>query len=234
MAQPIGQPASQTTNPWLDLGPAAPFVHRADRALVEAFNRDAAPEHRFDLSLLPEPFIGSPDAPVVMLGLNPGWDPRDAAVHQDARFASAVRDNLVHRSREVPFYLLDPALRSPGVEWWTQRLGYLIRATSLKAVASSVFCIELVAYHSRSFSQRVPSLPSQAYGFALVRAAIRRNALVLVMRSQRAWYRSVPELAGCRRLLRLNSAQNPTVSPKNCPTGFEAIVRAIRERAGVS
>ncbi len=59
-------------NPWLHLPMTAPFVLAEDAPLVERFNLTASPDHRLDLTLLPEPFLGLPSAPVVLLGLNPG------------------------------------------------------------------------------------------------------------------------------------------------------------------
>jgi hypothetical protein len=50
-------------NHWINLPQAHPFVLHCDAPAINAFNATAAARHRFDLSLLPEPYFGSLDAP---------------------------------------------------------------------------------------------------------------------------------------------------------------------------
>jgi hypothetical protein len=45
--------------------------------MVEAHNLRRKAEHQFQLEALPEPYVGPVDAPVVLLNLNPGFDPSD-------------------------------------------------------------------------------------------------------------------------------------------------------------
>ncbi|MCI0378245.1 MAG: hypothetical protein L0215_11615, partial [Gemmataceae bacterium] len=85
-------------------------------------------------------------------------------------------------------------------------------------------------------------LPSQQYSFALVRAPVRRRAIIVLMRKGKLkmWLCKVPELDGYDRLIQLNNPQNPTISPGNCRAGdYEQVVvaiarqrRAPRARAG--
>ena len=61
-----------TDNPWQRLPDRPPFVLPEDAAVVREFNAQVT-EHfflRVD-DLLPEPFVGDPKAPVVLLGTNP-------------------------------------------------------------------------------------------------------------------------------------------------------------------
>jgi len=74
-------------------------------------------------------------------------------------------------------------------------------------------------------------VPSQEYGFALVRDAIARDAVIVVMRSLARWLAAVPELAGYSRRFGLRSVQNVTISPKNCPDGYAAVIDALRSPA---
>jgi len=73
--------------------------------------------------------------------------------------AARARAHLVHGALEFRFYLLDPSQPAPGHRWWMRKLGPLIRATPLEAVAQSVRCVELFPYHSKRFGHaklRVP------------------------------------------------------------------------------
>jgi hypothetical protein len=72
-------------------------------------------------------------------------------------------------------------------------------------------------------------VPSQRYSFELVEQAIERNAIVVLMRSSSLWLPAVPALATYRRLLRVRSVQNPTISESNLSEGFRELVDAIRD-----
>jgi hypothetical protein len=88
-------------NPWLDLPDRQPFALPDDLSLIEEFNRKSSANYQVDLNLLPEPFIGRPDAPVVLLNLNPGWSPGDAEWHAKHAFVRLIRANL-----HTPFALV--------------------------------------------------------------------------------------------------------------------------------
>jgi hypothetical protein len=56
-------------NPWLQLPASPPFVLPADRPHIEAFNNRLRPNQercRLDLSLYPAPWMGNPQAPLVV------------------------------------------------------------------------------------------------------------------------------------------------------------------------
>lgn len=222
------QGAIAVENPWCRLPAVPPHVLEEDAALIAAFNRRARPMHRVDQTLLPEPFLGRHDAPVVVLGLNPGWRSDDAAWHVDPEFVARSRANLEQRPLAFPFYLLDPSLSAPGCRWWSRKLWRPIEAVGLDAVAHRLLCVEFFGYHSHRYGSGVPRLPSQEFGFDVVRAAIGREAVIVVMRSARRWEAAVPELIGYRRRFDLRNVQNVAISPANCPEGYGEIVDALR------
>jgi hypothetical protein len=144
--------------------------------------------------------------------------------------------NLRHKQAKYPFYLLDPDLNfAPGFCWWKQKLGPLMGALDDprgEKVSKGVFCVEFFPYHSETFSSRWNTniLPSQEYSFRLVQRAIRRNALILIMRSGKIWREHVPELKTYSkdRWEEASSPQNPAISPNNFPKLFLEAVRRLR------
>lgn len=218
-------------NPWLAVPEVAPFILPGDAGVVERFNQTAPSETRVDLNLLPEPFQGNPDAPVVLLGLNPGLSDEDAAIHADRLFAQRLRANHAHESADYPFYLLHPEVQGPGRNWWDRRLRRVLELAPRQRVAQRLLCIEYFPYHSVRFGARL-RVPSQEYGFYLARQAVRRGAVVVIMRSHRLWHAAVPELDSYERAFSLRSVQNISVTPNNCPLGFPAIVQAMGASAG--
>ena len=73
------------------------------------------------------------------------------------------------------------------------------------------------------------ALASQQYSFGLVRQALQRDAVIILLRSERLWFAAMPELASYRRLYRIKNPQNPTLSVRNCPEGYDRVVEALNK-----
>jgi hypothetical protein len=201
-------------NPWCDLPDSGPdFILPQDAQGVQEINRRG---RIIDPTLLPEPYLGSPHAPIVLLNLNPGWSPSDATWHAKPVFRDLNRSNLLHRPMDHPFYLLDPRIAcAPGSVWWRARLRHLISAATLERVASGILCVERFPYHSKKFDPRM-SVPSQRYSDFLVEQALQRGAFLLGMRGRKFWEAAIPNLAQAK-VCWLNSPQATYVTPNNLP-----------------
>lgn len=210
-------------NPWVLLPNEPPYVLPTDACAVNKFNSTAKPEKQYDLSLLPEPFFGPPDAPIVLLALNPGLNPLDVVVHAQKEFATQARRSLSHDLSPYPFLHLQAASSTPGALWWRRIAGPLIRETSFDAVACGILCVQYFPYHSRSFSTSSPDIPSQQYSWNLVRSAIKRNAEIVVMRSWRLWSSAVPELTTHTKVHLVRNPRNPSLSRGNLGASFETL-----------
>jgi hypothetical protein len=221
-------------NPWPALPEIPPYVLSDDKAAVSDHNDSYRHDSNYHLELraLPEPFVGSTQAPVVLLNLNPGFDVRNIAEHALSQFQSAIRGNYRQENTAFPFYYLDPALQGSGREWWTKKLRFLLSAPELDPgrIARSILVVEYFPYHSKGFRRMRLGVPSQKFGFSLVLSAISRGAIVVIMRAKQLWMEAVPELATYSNTYTLNSPQNVVVSPGNC-LGFEAVRVAIRSIA---
>ena len=236
-------------NPWLDLPETEPFVLECDRQNVESFNLTAKENHHIHTEVWAEPYTGNPEAEIVLLNLNPGYYKGQMDfLPGNPNFLPANRANLRHEKREYPFYLLDPRLEdSPGYWWWTRKLRPLIDLfpresdghlsfEGLRRVANEVFVVEFFPYHTRNYSDKM-CVPSQKYSLYLVREALKRNALIIQMRSQKIWQQAIPELGkpsddNNSRYFILNNPQNPTISPNNCPDGFPEIRKIFERKYG--
>jgi len=198
-------------------------VLASDVTLIEAFNARSGNQHRFDLSLFSEPFLGSLSAPVVVLNLNPGWSPYDAAVHSQPEFGRMSRRSLEHQLQPYPVLHLQPAGDTPGSRWWRQRTRELAEGIGLEAVARGLACVQYAQYHSKEYTQKSHLLPSQEYGFALVRQAMARHAEIVVMRSYPLWVASTPELATYGTLHRGSNPRAPFLSRGNLKSSYLAL-----------
>ena len=195
-------------NPWQELPSVPPFVAPIDAELLSR----ARFTSELKLDLLPQPWTGNPNsAQVFMLALNPGFSPNDYIELSNPDYAEQWRLALSFQTR-TPFYFLDPAFKDTGgYRGWARRLRELIEVVGIEAVGAKVMCIEHFPYKSVRYAPLGVTLPSQLYSFELVREAIRQRKQVVIMRSERVWLESVPELRSYPNI-RLSNHQNPYLS----------------------
>ena len=216
------------TNPWLRLPTNPPYVLPEDREAVEEFNRARGQAHDHFLhinELLPEPFIGDKDAPVVLLSNNPGFG-ENVPFRQTSDFRAMMRNNLHHVATDWPFLYLNPAF-DVWEKWWRRkRVRRLIKRFDKQTVARCILNVVLCPYPSRNYGHL--SVPSVRYSFGLVSDAVARNSVVILMRlGQRGeWAENVPELRNYDRFFLVPNARNPAVT-ENCP-GYEQVISAIK------
>jgi hypothetical protein len=131
---------------------------------------------------------------------------------------------------DFPFFLLDSSLDKFLVrDWWEGKLKWLLREFERKELAQSILCVRYFPYRSsRAPRGGGPRLQSQEYGFSLVRSALHRKAVVVIMRAATRWTESVPGLKG--RAFKLKNPLNVVLSPGNFEDGgFDRVVSAIRK-----
>lgn len=98
----------------------------------------------------------------------------------------------------------------------------------LESLSQNIMCVEWFPYHSKFFEPLPELIPSQQYGFNLVSRAVARDALIIMMRSEDRWLRSIPFLVGHRRKRSLINPQNVVISRRNYDGDFPALVDMLR------
>ena len=87
-------------NPWTHLPDSPPFVLEEDCEAVEHFNVKPDARTQIHTEILPEPFLGRPDAPVVVLSLNPGFHEYDLYWHRNNRFSKLLAAKRLNTQRK--------------------------------------------------------------------------------------------------------------------------------------
>ena len=217
-------------NPWTELPEAPPFVLSDEHDPIRLFNNKTKDIQKIRLELIPEPYLGTPSSPIVLLNLNPGFMEEEIVFHlSDPHFISESRKTLLHLEQEYPFYLLDPELsNSEGHKWWMKKLRRPCEIGGVRRVSRSIFCLEYFPYHSARFKPMKRILRSQRYSWFLASEAIRREAVIIMMRGKRFWYDAMPGLESYPRLYHLRNVQNVTISPGNCPEVWPMIEDILR------
>lgn len=224
-------------NPWARLPFEPPYVLAEELEEIRRFNNKVGPKHKFYLEvdqLLPEAFIGSRSAPIVLLSNNPGYkDDISVKSRQEPWFVELLRKNLLHEPMDCPFLYLHPRFSGRGRLWWSRKLKHLVAKFGEEVIASSILNITYLPYPSHRFGHRCLRLPSQEYGFQLVREAVTRGAVIILMRPGKkdAWVEAVSELGRYDRFYSVNNPRNPTISPNNC-AGYMEVVKAIEGFTG--
>jgi hypothetical protein len=200
-----------------------------DKGVVRKFNAQVAADYHLRIDdLLPEPFVGDPNAPVVLLGNNPGFSPEGAARKKEPRFTARMRGNLIHEPSDCPFVFFAPDILEGHKRWWERKLKELLHQFGHEVLASSVLAVEHFPYPSRRYGSGRVCLPSRAqvYSLGLVKKAMDRKAIIVLTRGERRWLRDLPALEGYDGLCKLRNPQTASISRGNCGR-FQEVVRAI-------
>ena len=210
-------------NPWLDFIHQRPFILEKDRVVIADFNKKTKNgAYKIQDDQPPAPFVGNRHAPIVLLNLNPGYNKEDNKFYEKKAFIKASENNLKHKKNAYPFYFLDPSLgKNSGYTWWHKKLKELISEFKEKAVSQNILVLEYFPYHSIRFnnSKKLFSC-AQEYTIFLLKEALKRKALVIIMRSKEEWYKLVPNLKKYKLHCVLKNPQNVTISPRNMPDGW--------------
>lgn len=222
-------------NPWNALSPDDSLVLPSDRLAVEVYNERAREDRIIHTTLIPEPFFGPFDAPVVVLLLNPGVSEQDAAAHANHALSKRLLANLrrdTPEDRQQSHVHLAADIAYPGTIWWRRTVDHLAGEVgggleiTRERIASRLLAVQFFPYHSRRFDHGLLRLPSQNFSFALVRQAIARDALI-VLRGAKYWLSAVPELARHPSVTTLRAPINAALTPGNLG---EAAYQQLRQR----
>lgn len=185
----------QPSNPWASLGHTPPYIAAIDLPIL-----DREHQHRYGLrcDVLPHAWLGDPrSARAVLLQLNPGFSERD--VRDEARmpnYRTTVLSNL-RLEESTSFWALAPGLEdTAAAHWWRPKLSRLAQSLGppgWRLIHKELAVVEYFPYHSLRY-RRPPRLPSQDFGFNLVREGLERGALFVVMRQWESWRAAVPDL----------------------------------------
>lgn len=224
--------ASALVNPWLSLSEQPPFVLPSDVSQLTAYSEQPS-DTAYRLHLPPLPFQGRPDAPVVLLGLNPGYAESDETRHMAPYFVETNFRNYRHdATMPYPLFFLDPAIEggapAAGQQWWHRRLKHLRAKYNDKLLAQAILNVQYAPYRSTAYKPTKRHLDSQEYGFSLVQQAIKRHALIIALRSVRLWQEAVPELKDYDRFYELTNPRNPVLSEQQLGSeGYRALLAEL-------
>ena len=208
-------------NPWLDIveqdglkvaGCDLPYINKRYGSLSAMMERYRASE--LDFHQLPEPFTGDRNANVVCLNMNPGVG-RNAS--GDAEYyTQRMYQNYRHELNEV-FWTED--VKYPGDRIHDGTLWYIKHTLQLQQLLGrkpGIFFMDYFPYHSKRGFAFPTDLPSYSYRNFLLREAMDKGKLIIIMRQKNRWLDiSGLNLEQYPRLVFLRSPQSGYLTPNN-------------------
>ena len=223
-------------NPWCalqekrDAEGNACYLLDEDAPYILAFNKEREENTHawINTTRVPEPRLGSINAPVFILQSNPSLQGGNPTSEQSKDAIEALKND------ESPHAGLNGQNN-----WWLDRYGQLARdVCETKKLAEKICSVEYFPYPSPNFDRRHAyiRLPSQNYTFSIIRRALQMKAVIVVTRSWSQWVGAIPELANApcgeeKRVFTTNSPQCAYITEKNL--GCEAY-KAILKKIGCS
>ena len=233
-------------NPWQKIG--AQYIHPADAPYILQFNQQTRQKTRtyqdqiVQDSLPPLPFIGDPwTAPVIVLGKNTSFDDIDTQ-DADRHYPALNHANLLSLTGENPhpFFYLDPAFADTnGYTWWNRQLNNILtdstaQGVERETVLGRIAWIQQHAYRTKKAWCPVDPLPTQAYTFHLVREAVKRGAVIVMLYGAPTWQwwqEAVPEIPVTA--LRCSTPRNAILSKTTFgEEGYARILAALTQKDG--
>jgi hypothetical protein len=220
---------SGVVSPWVRLPDRNPYVLPEDKPVVDWWNSRLGPgdPRRLELHVLPEPFLGYLDAPVLILMANPGSVPADR--HIDREWVTrANQQALTVPGGTVMYSLDDKAAAFPGGIWWRRMTrGLLAPRRTYADLAARLLVVQWHGYHSVRPSLPTERLPSQDFAVDLVSRAMDRQAPIIIGTAGPFWRSRVPGLSAYPGLITKNSPQAMSLSERNLGSGYAAVSAAL-------
>ena len=218
-------------NPWINLSyEGLEYVLLEDKAPILEFNETRKrEENKFHLEVPPEPYLGNPDAPVVVLAKCPGYMDEDKPfMLANEHFRTAMKNTLLHQSQEFPIYYLNPTFRtSPGANYWIKKMKGLLEFRSLRSLANNIFILNYFPYKCKT-ANSFPTIPSIMYSKYLLEKAMARQAVIILSSGTSQWHK-ITNIENYPYLITPNSQITGSLGPGNFSNvDFDIILNNIR------
>lgn len=193
--------------------------------------------------LLPEPFIGNPNAAkVLLLALNPGFQgdaknniKGERYWHSHEKFKKLIFDNINFIDTDYPYYYLnndEAFLKTPGYIWCKRIFKELINAAGGFGLSKKICCVQFHGYHSKRYKYLGDILPSQRQTFDLIKSFMKTNSPIVIMRSKNIWFDAIKGLQEYENKIILRNPRNPTLSKRNMGEGdFQKLLDSIKQNS---
>ena len=225
-------------NPWLEFVKNLDdnnLVLEQEQEIIEKFNNSTNETYKVLTEIMPAPFMGNVlTSPIVLLTLNPVYDEKEEEKNYYNEYKLYWKNEIqhIHSVPELPLFCLEDKYVEYS-DYWLKKFMSLISVSSKEKVAQNISIIQFFPYHTKKY-KNIPKrllkgyLESQDYNFELVKQAIERKAIIIILRSKKLWFEAIPDLDNERTRF-TNSALNTIQSEKNLGGTFKEIVDILNK-----
>lgn len=225
-------------NPWLEFVKNLDdnnLVLEQEKEIIEKFNNSTNETYKVHTEIMPAPFMGNVlTSPIVLLTLNPGYDEKEEEKDYYNEYKSYWKNEIqhIHSVPELPLFCLEDKYVKYS-DYWLKKFMPLISVSSKEKVAQNISIIQFFPYHTKKYKDMPKRLlkgylGSQKYNFELVKQAIERKAIIIILRKKRLWFEAIPKLNNERTRF-TNSALNTIQSEKNLGGTFREVVDILNK-----
>lgn len=230
-------------NPWIEFANhinEKNLILKEEISAVDKFNESTKNDlFKIHKEIMPAPFMGNVHtAPIVLLLLNPGYDREEEKNDFYNKYSNWWKQQIQNKKpqTDLALFCLDDeyVLSSP---YWANKLKPLINIVGKEQVSKNVCMIQFFPYHTgkhKNISSKILKtegfdeyLLSQKYNFHLVKEAMKRDAIIIIMRSEKLWYSAVPELKDYQNKHKTKSYLNTILSENNLGEAYSHIIQKL-------
>lgn len=214
----------------------------SDNPIIEFFNQNQTDTYKLKTSMLPAHFTGNIlDSKIVLLASNPGYVEKEVEnFYCNPKF---IKERIADLSFSKKRFISNDTERIAESPYWNQKLRWLIDEVGFEEVSKNISLLQFNPYHSSKFRVIAKKyfedpnlsnyLPSQNYGFELLRSCIDQEKLIVVLRSKKAWFNAVTELKEYEKqgkVITIKNKRQPSLSPKNFETenGYNQLLTVLK------
>ena len=213
-----------------------------DNTIIDFFNQNQSDTFKLRTSMMPAHFTGNIlKSKIVLLATNPGYVKKEEDnFYCNPKFIKQRIGDLTFLNKN---FISNNAERKKESPYWHQKLRWLVEEVGFNEVSKNISLLQFNPYHSTKFrkiakkyfkntNNTLEHLPSQIYGFELLRNCIAQGKLIVILRSKNAWFNAVRELVEYEQQVKVITIKNkrqPSLSPNNFETenGYKQLLKTL-------
>lgn len=212
------------------------FILKNERKIISEFQkRNKNDRYKIHEYILPFPFIGNIANPqIVLLMNNPGFDEIELEKGFYEQFHKEFLNNLKGKSN---LHCFDDEYVKYS-DYWLIKLKGLIALFDKKSISEKICMINYFPYSSSKFKDFYKSdktnflengyLKSQEYNFEIIKKAMDLNALFVIVRGKKNWFKAIPSLENYKNTHHTNSYLNSAITENNCKNFYDKILEKLK------
>jgi len=223
------------------------YIIQDDLIVVDKFNNSLKSEkskndYKIHYDIHPYPYTGNiKSAKVLLLASNPGYVEIEAeTLYKLPTFHKEAIENLDFKNKSL--INLDEQRIEQG-KYWSQKTEKLKDDVGIgDKIYEKIALVQFFPYHSLKFRKIAKKyfkkgesyLKTQKFTFDLVKSAIEKGKIIIILRSKKDWYEAIPELKEYKengKVMEIKNYRQPYITRNNFynEKDYEILVETLKK-----